>query len=224
MGMKPVRIFMWVVVLLLILAGAYGYFVPRTSIVVPTSLTPDRVVLSIGDTGRVGDIFITFLDLVEDNRCPLDVMCIQAGSVTAHVSLSRGDKTESLNLPQDQVPHEFAGYQISILSAEPPNKQGIEIAKADYRVTFRVVPFTRIAYTCDTGRTMVATYAGEEVHLILKYFSLGERQFYLSRVTDITEEKYTNGDVTLGFLKGSRTAFITEQGGKTTFANCLEKN
>jgi membrane-bound inhibitor of C-type lysozyme len=46
----------------------------------------------------------------------------------------------------------------------------------------------------------------------------------VSRVVSASGEKYSTGDDTLVFWNKGKTAFIIEQGGDTTFANCLEKN
>jgi len=224
--MKSTHIFIAILGGVIVLVGGYFYFTQKTAstVIAPTSDAPNSVVLPMGHTGRVGDILITFNSVVEDSRCPAGVMCIQAGSVTANVTLTSGGKTETFNLPQDQVPHEFNGYHISIKGAEPLKRQHGEIAQSEYVVTFGVLPFIRATYTCDAGRFIVATYAGDEVHLTLNDAVGGERQMYLPRAISASGARYSTNDESFVFWNKGDTATITEVGSRTTFANCLDKN
>lgn len=226
MWMKSTRILILLAVCFLIIGAGYMYFTQKSkrAVIMPTPSAPDSVTLPMGSTGRIGDVFLTFNKLVQDSRCPAGVMCIQAGSVTANITLVSGSKNETFNLPQDEVPHEFGGYQVSITGVEPLRRQHGEIAQSEYVLTLSALPFIRSMYLCDLNRSITATYAGEEVHLTLLDAVSNERQLYLSRVISASGARYSNGDESFVFWNKGDTAFVTEQDGKTTFANCLEKN
>lgn len=132
-----------VVIIVFLLAVLFWLFAyPRSTsvgpIISPAPSSPDTIVLPVGRTGQVGGLFVRFDSLVADNRCPIDVVCIEAGAVTAKVTLSYDESVESLNLPQDQVPHEFAGHRVSIVKAMPEARSTISIPSDEYVVEFRV--------------------------------------------------------------------------------------
>jgi len=108
-------------------------------VIVPESGTPGILTLPVGRMGAVGDIFVTFNELVADYRCPVDVMCIQAGAVVANITLSSLDMTETFNLPQDEVPRAFGKYLVSIEGTTPEARSNVQIDPEDYVVTFKVV-------------------------------------------------------------------------------------
>ncbi len=129
-----------VLVAFLVACGVYVYplEVRTLPMIVPEASAPGLVVLPVGRTGEVDGLFVRFDTLVTDNRCPVDVQCIEAGAVTARITLMSGDITETINLPQDQVPHEFAGYRISIEAVSPVAQSTVTIRPEEYIVTFRV--------------------------------------------------------------------------------------
>jgi hypothetical protein len=107
-------------------------FVPTVSASVnEVSLTPDV-------TADVSGLSIRFNSLVQDNRCPVDVQCIEAGAVTANVTLENDGKSETRNLPSDEVPYEFNGYKVSIVSVSPEARSTVSIKPNEYKVTFKV--------------------------------------------------------------------------------------
>lgn len=107
-------------------------------VIVPENGAPDTLVLPVGRTGTVGNLSIVFNELVADYRCPVDVMCIQAGAVVANITLSSGDVTETFNLPQDEVPRAFGKYLVSIEGTMPEARSTVQINPEDYVVTFKV--------------------------------------------------------------------------------------
>lgn len=126
----------------LVLIFAVYLYPPESAfapVIVPENGTPDTLVLPVGRTGIVKDVSVTFNELVADYRCPVDVVCIEAGAVVAHITLSSGGMTETFNLPQDEVPKAFGKYLISIESVTPEARSTREIDPEDYKVTFRIV-------------------------------------------------------------------------------------
>lgn len=102
------------------------------------STTRESVSIGVGEKGSVGDVTITLNELIADNRCPVDVECIEGGAITTNVTFASGETEKTLNMPSDEVPQEFAGHQISIENVEPATRSTVTIQPNDYRVTFRV--------------------------------------------------------------------------------------
>ena len=140
MYMKKVITIIFSVAMVLVFAV---YFYPANPalapVIVPENGTPDILTLPVGRTGTIGDISVTFNELVADYRCPVDVTCIQAGAVVANITISSLDKTETFNLPQDEVPRSFGKYLVSIESAKPEARSTVRINPGEYVVTFKVV-------------------------------------------------------------------------------------
>lgn len=97
-----------------------------------------EVTLAIGQEGSFDLLSITLNKLVQDSRCPIDVQCIQAGSITVSATLSDGVKTETKDFSSDTEPQVFGTYKIYIKSVEPTKESKKEITSADYKITFNV--------------------------------------------------------------------------------------
>lgn len=96
------------------------------------------VILGVGQKGIVDGLTLTFNALVQDSRCPVDVVCIQAGAVNSNVTLATANKTETRNLPSDEVPYTFDGYRISIVKIAPDRENKKEVPSNAYVLTFHV--------------------------------------------------------------------------------------
>ncbi len=104
---------------------------------VATTTVSDNVVDAfLNKPSAVGNIVITPLEVIEDSRCPIDVVCIQAGTVRV--------RTRIVNVgnPSEQV---FAlgkdlhiGIQtITLLDVSPAPKSTEQIQPADYVFKFQ---------------------------------------------------------------------------------------
>lgn len=100
--------------------------------------TATRTLVKLGETKFVGGVNITLSDIVADSRCPVDVQCIQAGSVRAKVTLQSDTDKETLELTSAQAPHKFDTYQVSIVGITPAARSGVHIEKGEYVLTFLV--------------------------------------------------------------------------------------
>ncbi len=103
-------------------------------------MAPGEVILGVGQTGNFSNLSLTFNEFIADYRCPIDVQCIQAGAVVANITLKSEEEELTLNKPSDEVPLEFAGYEISIVNTNPPAMSQKIIDPKDYVVTFSVEP------------------------------------------------------------------------------------
>jgi len=105
-----------------------------------TATVTSSVDVKLGVSGEATfkTLTLRFNQLVQDSRCPVDVKCIEAGAVNANVTLTSGTTTETLNMPSDEVPHQFAGYMISIARVDPPRMNHQEIPLGAYAITFHI--------------------------------------------------------------------------------------
>jgi hypothetical protein len=101
---------------------------------------PDPTVgdIGVGETKLISGVKITFNKITQDSRCPLGVMCIQAGSVTANVTLKSDADTENVDLVAGAVPHAFDSFNVSLESVAPIRRQQETIDPNEYIGTFRV--------------------------------------------------------------------------------------
>jgi hypothetical protein len=100
--------------------------------------TADTIEVGVGQTKTLKGISITLNSVVQDNRCPVDVQCIEAGAITAGVTFTSGSNTKTFNMPSDEVPQQFAGYSISIENVKPSRVAAREPDPKSYKVTFKV--------------------------------------------------------------------------------------
>jgi len=105
-----------------------------------TGAAANTVELGVGQSGYAGGVNITFHQLVQDNRCPIDAMCIEAGGVTARVTLKSDTDQETRNFPSDEAPYPFDTFQISIVGIKPARLSAQEPLPDTYRLTFKVEP------------------------------------------------------------------------------------
>ena len=93
----------------------------------------------IGFGVNVSGAEITPLKVIEDSRCPIGAMCIQAGTVKLKTTLTLGASTEVAILTLNQF-HTFANHQIELTNVLPAKFQHNIIKPEDYRFEFSVTP------------------------------------------------------------------------------------
>lgn len=94
--------------------------------------------LSVGATQEVSGVRMTLESITKDSRCPVDVQCIQAGNITANMTLVFPQEIIKMDLTLD-VPISFGDYDITITNVTPLKKSAQEIKTSDYEVTLLVV-------------------------------------------------------------------------------------
>ena len=96
------------------------------------------VTVSVGSSATVGGVTITPIDVLEDSRCPLDVTCIQAGTVRmrAAVTTSSGTAIYEFKLG-NMLTTPTATLQLEGVS--PESRSTVPKNTADYRFTFQIV-------------------------------------------------------------------------------------
>jgi hypothetical protein len=106
-----------------------------------TSTLGGEFQLKIGEKALIKDaeLTVTFIRVIEDTRCPVNVYCFWAGRVIVELSFRKKDRgmdDVNLTIPGDEE-KEFNGYVIRLLRVEPqreyPDK--MEIPSSEYKIT-----------------------------------------------------------------------------------------
>ena len=94
-------------------------------------------VLVSGGSKVLAGVQITLNGITSDSRCPVDVQCIQAGSITANVTLASGSDNETVDI-NSMTPYMFGAYRVAIVDVFPVRKSGMNLSPATYRVSFTI--------------------------------------------------------------------------------------
>ncbi len=102
--------------------------------------------VEIGGTQQLEpDIFITPDAIIEDSRCPPDVMCIQAGKLVVAGTFRNGDTAQPADLELGGTMR-VEGGMLTLSGATPPPPAGkdsnSEAEPAPLRVTYTFAPDT----------------------------------------------------------------------------------
>lgn len=94
--------------------------------------------LAIGASATIHGTTITVRGLAEDSRCPVDVTCIQAGTVRVRAAINYSINDATFTLGQPQVVGNATVTLSAVIPAQKYAKQTVSLN--DYRFTFTVVP------------------------------------------------------------------------------------
>ena len=97
--------------------------------------------LSPGATVKLAgtDVELTMVDVANDSRCPIDVVCITAGDADVRFRL-RGEGSEStvsLHLMQEPKAVTVGAVRVELVDLAPPNHAGAPPAPGAYRARIR---------------------------------------------------------------------------------------
>lgn len=87
------------------------------------------------------DVHITFVEVIEDSRCPKNVMCVQAGRVVIKLTVDGGSLTaaEEVTLALQSAPGgesvEVAGMRIQLADVQPYPEDPNTTQPGDYTAT-----------------------------------------------------------------------------------------
>jgi hypothetical protein len=107
---------------------------------IPAVLPLGRVPIKLGETKYVEGLKLTLLEVSSDSRCPEDVQCIQAGSVTTKVSLVTDTDRASTNIVSGGKPFAIDTFTVSLIEVSPKKKSTVTVSPKDYLLTFLVEP------------------------------------------------------------------------------------
>ena len=90
-------------------------------------------------------IFVRFVELVEDSRCPTDTNCVWAGNAKIKIRVRANGRSHDLTLdtngPKQSATAE--GYSIKLVSLTPTPRSDIRINRNGYVATFEAMKLTR---------------------------------------------------------------------------------
>jgi hypothetical protein len=86
----------------------------------------------------VSGLSIKFISILEDSRCPIDVNCIQAGTVRVQTELVSEDVSyeQAFTLGQAVL---VTGKEITLVQVEPYIQSDVATTDSSYRLTFKVI-------------------------------------------------------------------------------------
>jgi hypothetical protein len=144
--------YLWLVgAVLVLVTGMAGYALqhPRTALA-PVVETPGLVAtttpvstdttgtftLALAEKGESHGWAVTPLTVIEDSRCPIDVQCIQAGTVQVKTRIATSAESEVvLTL---LTPVIVGTSKVTLLNVTPKKSSTEKVVQKDYRFTFLV--------------------------------------------------------------------------------------
>jgi hypothetical protein len=146
-------------VLMMVLVGGFGQLAqgcnaiaPNPSGSQPATVVADQLdqpfTLFLGQTVEISEagLTITFVDVLEDSRCPGDVDCFWEGQATILLTIQKTDQpVGTLELTYRETHEELAtkkvnNYTITLVNIAPDPVSTVVIQPADYQATLRVSP------------------------------------------------------------------------------------
>ncbi|MCL7383774.1 MAG: hypothetical protein LZ172_05400 [Thaumarchaeota archaeon] len=137
----PLRIILTIALVIITIASIFIIFYLKVESRIITSTLGGEFQLKIGEKTLIKDaeVTVTFIRVIEDTRCPVNVYCFWAGRVIVELSFRKKDRDMdrvNLSIPGDEE-REFNGYVIRLLRVEPqreyPDK--MEIPSSEYKIT-----------------------------------------------------------------------------------------
>lgn len=98
---------------------------------------PTQVTSKIDQSVQAGDIAITPREVLEDSRCPSDVVCIQTGTVRvrATVSSSAGERVQEFTLGK---PVQVGEATVTLVEVAPYPKSSMTMTPGNYAFTWEI--------------------------------------------------------------------------------------
>lgn len=91
--------------------------------------------VGLGQVAYTNGLRVRPIAVVEDSRCPANVMCVWAGRLVVHTEIIGGSRREMRNIELGQA-QQIADGTLTLTSVEPPKVAGAAIDPAAYRFTF----------------------------------------------------------------------------------------
>jgi hypothetical protein len=97
-----------------------------------------KMTLALGEKGGTADVAITPLNVLEDSRCGINVVCIQAGTVRLRVELAAAQLNTTQQVMELGKSLTVGGKQVTLTQVSPSAYAGQTIATSSYRFTFEI--------------------------------------------------------------------------------------
>ena len=99
--------------------------------------------LGIGQSASIDGekLVIKFKAVLEDSRCPINVVCVLAGNGKVEfevLDIEGQNKTIILNTDDEPRLATLKGHKLKLVSLNPPRIDGVSISTGDYSVTLFV--------------------------------------------------------------------------------------
>ncbi len=101
------------------------------------ALVEKKVSARLNERVSVNGVYITPVKVISDSRCPIDVQCIQAGTVVLSVKLELNGQTRDDTISMGDT-ISFSGKLIQLFEVTPVTNSKITIKQSDYKFTFSV--------------------------------------------------------------------------------------
>lgn len=99
--------------------------------------TADRIKTGVDEGGSAFGVTVTPVEIMEDSRCPVDVQCIQAGTVRvrALVEAASGASSKIFDLEKPVI---IGDWEVTLTQTDPAPESGKEIKDGEYTFYFRI--------------------------------------------------------------------------------------
>jgi hypothetical protein len=96
--------------------------------------------MKIGETVSVGELRLTFRNVENDSRCPIDAVCVWMGNAEIALRIEQGSRAAvaALHTAVEPKKTEWNGYTIALVSLSPSTRASAPVNPADYRATLVV--------------------------------------------------------------------------------------
>ena len=98
----------------------------------------EELTLALGEAAVTSDggPKLTFEEVIEDSRCPMDALCVWAGQVVIDVSVGNASPARHSMRPDESVL--WDRFEVRLVRVEPYPSSAAPIEPSDYRARFRV--------------------------------------------------------------------------------------
>ncbi len=125
------------------IASVIVIFVVAGTIMNTAAQSKSELTIKLGEDKKVceSEISVSFVELVEDSRCPIGVECIHAGNAVIRLKIAQGNgepQTVTLETAKEDDKFDFHGYEVSLISVDPYPKADVGVAKEAYSVRISV--------------------------------------------------------------------------------------
>jgi len=90
---------------------------------------------ALGETAYTNGLYVRPIAVVEDSRCPTNVMCVWAGRLVVRSEVRGGTWRKALDLELGG-PQQVADGALTLVAASPGKEAGAETDPRAYRFTF----------------------------------------------------------------------------------------
>lgn len=104
----------------------------------------DDVKVQVNKQVTTKGLTIEFVELVEDSRCPEDVQCVWAGNAKIKVRVTKGDKSElvQLEMVNEGTGPNFGDHRLTLKDLDPKLRSNVRINRNAYVATIEVKKVT----------------------------------------------------------------------------------